>query len=234
MNKFKKTIFSVFLVALLVLVSGCAKKPSELIMEMNNKEQGNNVSENVKEGDNKQVKIDQEKESEEQKIKRYASLERGTIAPSIDTSNWQRYRNEEYGIEFKYPNDWYWEDYSYWYDNEAMEKIKLPKFGFYLNSHEKGYEYSGDITVGLLLNQEHNGVIEFYEKAINKNIELSDELKIIDSKNGYEILLAYKESAFVPLDSAKLLCNGNIVIIDLHMEMNKKEFKAIIDSLVCF
>jgi len=25
----------------------------------------------------------------------------------LDTSNWQTYRNDEYGVEFKYPSDWY-------------------------------------------------------------------------------------------------------------------------------
>ncbi|NGO53491.1 hypothetical protein [Allomesorhizobium camelthorni] len=35
-----------------------------------------------------------------------SNIKAGTVEESVDTSNWQTYRNEEAGFEFKYPKEW--------------------------------------------------------------------------------------------------------------------------------
>jgi len=40
-----------------------------------------------------------------------------TSTEEIDTSNWKTYRNEEYGFEFRYPEDWYYDICASNYEN---------------------------------------------------------------------------------------------------------------------
>jgi hypothetical protein len=76
-------------------------------------------------------------------------------ADIIDTSDWQTYRNDEYGFEFKYPAGWSI------VDTDGL-KIKLIPPGKSL-----GYEYNGDIVITV---EEPNGLdIKSYYNGKDRN-----------------------------------------------------------------
>ena len=72
---------------------------------------------------------------------------KGILQPEVSTEGWQKYRNEEYGFEVKYPKGWYWEDYT--------EDFHYLKIGFYPPDKSKGWEYVGDIQIAVMINKEN-------------------------------------------------------------------------------
>lgn len=85
MNKLLKIIFPIALLTILILVSGCFKKPVEpvnnIVYEDNNTVEEKATTTDIKLLDFYKTKL-------------------------VDTSNWQVYKNEKYGFEMKYPRDW--------------------------------------------------------------------------------------------------------------------------------
>jgi len=91
----KQIILLVMVIAVAGVVSGCEKKTTEIIKQS---------------GNNKVV------EDNGQNIREIASTTVGQILPKeeikyllngdIDIINWKTYRNEEMGVEMKYPGDW--------------------------------------------------------------------------------------------------------------------------------
>ncbi len=144
----------------------------------------------------------------------------------VDISDWQTYRNEEYGFEVKYPQNWYWEDYT--------EDFKHLTIGFYRPNNKRGWEYFGDIVIAALENKNNESIEEFYERGTKTKFEQTDKLMKIENKNNQEIIVVYEELGFFSLDSAKLICNGNIVIIDSFSDTLREYFEEIVDSILCF
>ena len=135
----KKITILVLALAVMAVVSGCWKKE---------------INQPVT-GDNKQI-VNQEQNSkqkvEDQKIEKIASS-----TEYINISDWQIYKNQEYSFEFKYPKDWYWEDYT-----EEFNMGK-PIIGFYPNNQKKDWEYYGDIELEILENKEKIDVEKFFK-----------------------------------------------------------------------
>lgn len=144
----------------------------------------------------------------------------------VDTGEWKVYRNEEYGFEVKYPENWYWEDYT--------EDFKHLKIGFYRPNKQRGWEYFGDIAIAALKSKNNESVEEFYERTSKTKFKQTDKLMKIKNRNNHEIIVVYEELGFVPLDSAKLICNGNIIIIDSFSDTLRGYFEAVVDNILCF
>ena len=150
----------------------------------------------------------------------------------MNTDNWLTYRNEEYGFETKCPGKWYWEDYT--------EEFGFSKIGFYPENKKRGYEYIGNITVGL------NGkdFKYFVEGAKKVKDQMEREENTINysfiekkSKNNYDVLIEYNSPNFMPSNSVVLDC-GKDFIITMNSyfleEVDRKILELFADNIYCY
>ncbi len=93
MNKFIKTVSPIFLIALLVIVSGCGKKT--VVNDVGNVKK--QIEQNKNEQDNDSDGINKDDWKDAEKI--YSS-------DDYDYTGWKTYINEELGYSVKYPVDW--------------------------------------------------------------------------------------------------------------------------------
>jgi hypothetical protein len=70
------------------------------------------------------------------------------MTETIDTSDWQTYRNEEYGFSFKYPSRWVIEEY---YEEESDPETRIEGFRYALLRTEDG-KFS--ISLGIKTNNQ--------------------------------------------------------------------------------
>ncbi len=107
----------------------------------------------------------------------------------IDTSNWQTYQSEEYGISFKYPSEWTLDNIL---DNPDSEPYVI-RYGVFFRDTTKGY-WVGGFSADVWLNQEGLSFTEWYDKYakeswynppndINYEISGHDAIKIYQSQS---------------------------------------------------
>lgn len=159
-----------------------------------------------------------------------------TTTGDIDISNWQTYKNEEYGFEIKYPSDWIFQESregnKVW-EKDVVKPVRSVSFGT-LGSKQGGYiwivefyrkpsELENDIA--LIGNQFSD------RKEIRKNIKINnyDALLVTVTTNTYEDWIS--ESVYLNKGD-RLFVIKNGAIEDVRFKGFYKSFRFIqIDNL---
>lgn len=103
----------------------------------------------------------------------YRHTETQQLTQNTATSTWQTYRDEEFGIEFKYPNDWEYVHVDGTDSNAVREDRTI-----YLSSKKEEMPGGG---IGIQIS---STTLENFKKDINKELVLIDsQVKIV---NGHE------------------------------------------------
>lgn len=180
MNKFKNTLIPVFVMILLVLVSGCLRKETGII--------NNNISPIIDDVQTGTTSDSVENISTTTKLKgevKYA--ENG----EVDISNWLTYLNEDYGFEIKVPE--------FWVNSQTPE---LKRINFYNDGIKRdGSEPQFGPNVALLIQKlDNNSVIE-REKSKGQNVLINGNSAIkferIPGGQEPETILSYSDKYYI-------------------------------------
>jgi hypothetical protein len=213
MNKFKKTIFPVLLVALLVIVSGCGNKPVETIdneVAVPSKEQNNNQREEIKqeeEGNNIAVELLIE-----------------------DIGEWTLIEDKTAKITFEYPERWSMSEK----DNKKGKKNIFtdkfsPDFRFILETpaYATGFELHKIIETKFYKTNDKNTDLHF--DLLKSEHNMKDTLIVItwqegsNSNNWQDGIINGKEgsSGFIMINFKDINQEYYLYIIDRFLESFK-------------
>jgi len=150
-----------------------------------------------------------------------------TSTDKIDISDWQIYKNEEYGFELKYPKEWYWEDYTKEFN------IGKPVIGFYPNNQKKDWEYYGDIELEILENKKKIDIEKFFKILYSDMPFLFDEIITGNTKNGYNYIKRIDIPGNVDHDFIYVQCANKIISIGTPFGVARNILDDVADTINC-
>lgn len=104
----------------------------------------------------------------------------------VDTSDWQTYRNEEYGFSFEYPTDYVTFDV-------GLESTTKEEFERFMSSYVKAFTSSGGETKLFVYNYDQEKIAEKLEDAtiLQKRTEEGVAYQLITLDYGYNAIFAH-------------------------------------------
>ncbi len=210
-QKFKTSLLltSLLLLVLSFSLSGCGKEETAT----DSLPEGEEVAV-VEEGNNDQSEQDKQAEQVEE-----------SSAEEIDTSDWKTYRNEEFGFEFKYPEEWEIKNYSEEHGHLTLE--------IYSEEATVNEEFLGDVRIEGWKKDEAESLDDFYER-VNQNYSkenLPRKEGFITDK-GNEAIIEYGVPNITKEDEITIDCNENFIVFSSIQEFTGFS-KIIASSLNC-
>ncbi|MCD4705858.1 hypothetical protein K8R61_02130 [bacterium] len=226
----KKDNLVIFVLALLVMSLAVFVMTGNIDLNKNKKisiDKKLNISINNKTNKNQNTnKIVNNNTNKNQNTNQNINQQVATTTDEIDTSDWRTYRNEEYRFEVKYPNKWYWEDYT--------EEFKYSMISFYPDSKKRGFDYLGDIKIRKAKKDASENIIEYFKKVFGDMPYMHD--KAIITKNNYsrDIILIYDVPGYIKTDQILVNCDNFVISFNTPFGIEINIMKQMANELLCW
>ncbi len=208
----KYLTFLVLIIAIATIISGCGRKPSVDNNAVSNKSEKNN-QENIATTTNNEITT--------------STNNKTSSTTEININSWQTYKNKEYEFEFKFPEGWYWEDYTKEFN------VGRPVFGFYPKDKKREWEYYGDIVLDIFKNTKKIDVEQYFKNEHKNESYLFDDLIIGNTKNGYRYVEKYDLPGMINSDFAYIQCNESIISLSTPLGISREIINEILDTVRC-
>ena len=219
----KKDNLMIFVLCLIVISLGVLvvlKNPADVKIIKNtntNLNQNQNTNQVVNQNTNQNININQNTNINQPVA---------TTTIEIDTSDWQTYRSDEYKFEVKYPQNWYWEDYT--------EEFGYSMIGFYPDSKKREFDYLGDIKIRKTEKNTEKNFVEYFKNTFRIMPYIYD--KAIIKKNNYnrDIILIYDVPGYIKTDQILVNCDNFVISFNTPFGIKIDIMKQMANELLCW